>query len=91
MRLRLEKGAELSWCLSRAGFEDAAQMALIGEAGVAGDDGEVGPFARQHAANELHAQPIHEFRHGATVVSAKNAREVDWMHSDLGCDFFQRK
>lgn len=45
MGLGMAKGAKLSWCVARARFEDAAQMALIGEAGVAGDDGEIAPIA----------------------------------------------
>ena len=41
MACGMEERAELARSLAGAGFEDAAQMALIGEAGVAGELGAI--------------------------------------------------
>src|ERR1700746_865923 len=91
VELRVRKGAELTGRLPGAGLEDAAQVALIGKARVAGDHGEVSPAVRKSAAYELHAQAIHEFGHRAAIVFPKDAREVNWVHAYLRGDFFQRE
>ena|SRR5882724_5758764 len=89
MELRVKKGTKLPRSLAGAGLEDAAQMALIGETRVAGYNRQIGPTSGQRAAHELHAQAIHEFRHRAAIVLAKNAGEMNRMHADLSCNFFQ--
>src|SRR5260370_15675775 len=89
--VRVVEGAELAGSLPGEAFEDPAQMALIGEAGVTGNDRKIGPAACQSAAHKLYSETVHEVRHGAPVALAENAGKMDRVDADLGGNFFEGK
>src|SRR4029077_5229435 len=62
---RMKEGAEFARRLSRAGLENATEVTLIGETGIACNIRKVGPARGQGTAGMLYAQTVCEFRHGA--------------------------
>src|SRR5262245_43455422 len=77
---------KLARCLSRVRFDDAAHVALIGEARVSSQYRQIRRAFLQCAANKLNAQPILILGHRAAVPFAKHARQMDGVNLHLRRD-----